>query len=1856
MLFRPSRLRRALVVLSCLLGLALAASCRVEPDGGEASQEVPALAARFRGGLPFEAEGDGFVARVEPGPSALAHPYRLHLPSQADHPVRLVIDGAPVAIHRPGAHPSPAMTTPEGVRYHDVWPGVDSLWLRFSSLVEELLVLRRAATIEYALALPPEVTLEAGEGPTARLMRNGRVLMHIVATEAWDARGDAVPVRLEVEGTRLRLSVDAEHYPVVVDPAWVSASTPAQLRTRHTANLVGDGSAVLIGGTNGATALAGIERFDPLRGTSSIVAALATARQNHTATVLGDGRVLVVGGDDGDGNLDTTELFDPDTNTVAAGPALAAPRSRHAAIRLHDGRVLVVGGGMDTGELFDPATDTWSAPIAAGVTFNNTAAARLQSGLVLTIGSTSLGEVAVLFDPATDTFSTTAAPDNGVPLAEHNLVPLLDGRALTAGSGACSSVGNGDNCLRAAQLFDPSGPSWASAGDTAADRNGAGATQLPSGNALFVAARDSIPTSDTFNGEIFRVGPDSFSLLPGTLASQHEYATTLVLPTGNVLVVGGPQAAAEILVGEDRLVPISLLQQRRADHTSVLMEDGRVLLAGGITNNGSALTGTVEVFDQGSSSLTSSLSTPRAGASSILLEDGRVLIAGGYVDPLETATATAELFDPTTDTFSPAGNDMADARHHAGIERLVDGRVLIVGGEQGNMGLTSATLFDPATNTFSPTVNGLSEAVREPAVLLVDDGTVLVVGESNAYRFDPITNAFSSLGPLGASYITPHLQRLASGRVLLTGGVTLQAELYDPATQTFSFTGAESVVRTRHAQVPLPGGNAMMVGGSTVGTLPQIHNLFSTYVPGLAPAGGFVDESFFAGFRQGATLLPSGGVLVTGGLPCEFLQVCDANDTALVLPPPPNAPAITQSPSNATPGRTIELTGTGFDGPQLSSTSGATSSGRPVATWQPLGREHVLFGHVDRFDATTVGLTLPATVYLGAGWLRVIVNGRPSPAVLLTLDPPANGVACTFAVDCPSGFCADGVCCDTLCDGNCEGCTAALKGSGVDGACGAVPPERFPDDLCFLTAGAPCEDVAACDSGFCVDGVCCNEACLGQCEACDVTGSVGLCVPTTGPPHGERPLCEVAPPADACAALVCDGVDRDTCAGTIGPCGVYACTYDGCLSSCQDNGDCAIGHRCDLDTNTCVAGICEGSIVTLANGTTQDCAPFVCQEDGTCKETCADVGDCVEPFACNFEGRCVTRPPNDQLSDDCGCRVVGFPQSRGRGWYLAFLGLALWFRRRRRGPAAVVLIALLLLSSQALAQPEGPPDGAPHDPPKETPPPKEVSPDAAPPQASEEDRKLEAKQRFRKGIELIKEKAWAEALAEFLASRKLYPTRVATFNAAVVYRELARYAESLETYEALMRDYPDMAEADMAEVRKAVTELRGRVGSIEIDQAEPGAQIVIDGTMRGTYPPPGYLRVSAGSHIVRLVKDGFEPFETRVDLAGGDQARVKAVMTALSESGQLKVVETSGKTVEVLVDDVVVGTTPWDGRLSVGKHSVVLKGEGKLGTAPVQAPVSSQQTTTLKLTVVPLTASLRIQPTPATASVFVDAVEVGRGTWEGRLAAGEHSIEVRSDGFYPKTQKLTLADGQEQVLEATLERADDVTIPGRFAIDASVIGLLTPTVGGDVAGSCGDACGAGLGLGAMGRLHVGYEFPIGFGLGATGGYVTASQSFDGRTTTVQPVGFDLRTGTASDALRLRGPFVGAFVSWLFDGEYPILLRLSGGPLFAQVRDQRTGTFTLADGSEYAAGPIVQEPTTTYVALFPEVRGGLRLNEYVVLTAGLEVPMWIAVELPRWDSTREVDAEVDGIGAWETESFTSRLVAFAAMSLGARVEF
>jgi len=68
----------------------------------------------------------------------------------------------------------------------------------------------------------------------------------------------------------------------------------------------------------------------------------------------------------------------------------------------------------------------------------------------------------------------------------------------------------------------------------------------------------------------------------------------------------------------------------RADHTATLLPDGRVLITGGMVENGVFLE-SMEIFDPktGRFSQAGNMASKRVGHSATLLPNGKILIAGG---------------------------------------------------------------------------------------------------------------------------------------------------------------------------------------------------------------------------------------------------------------------------------------------------------------------------------------------------------------------------------------------------------------------------------------------------------------------------------------------------------------------------------------------------------------------------------------------------------------------------------------------------------------------------------------------------------------------------------------------------------------------------------------------------------------------------------------------------------------------------------------------------------------------------------------------------------------------------------------------------------------------------------------------------------------------------------------------------------------------------------------------------------------------------------------------------------------------------------------------------------------------------
>src|SRR2546421_5632097 len=110
----------------------------------------------------------------------------------------------------------------------------------------------------------------------------------------------------------------------------------------------------------------------------------------------------------------------------------------------------------------------------------------------------------------------------------------------------------------------------------------------------------------------------------------------------------------------------------RENHTATLLQDGRVLVAGG--DNAGGWLDSAELFDPttGTWSAAASMATPRRFHTAAVLKDGRVLVAGGSRGP-GAMLASAEIYDPITNRWAPAPS-MKTPRAYAAAIQLTDGR------------------------------------------------------------------------------------------------------------------------------------------------------------------------------------------------------------------------------------------------------------------------------------------------------------------------------------------------------------------------------------------------------------------------------------------------------------------------------------------------------------------------------------------------------------------------------------------------------------------------------------------------------------------------------------------------------------------------------------------------------------------------------------------------------------------------------------------------------------------------------------------------------------------------------------------------------------------------------------------------------------------------------------------------------------------------------------------------------------------------------------------------------------------------------------------------------------------------------
>jgi hypothetical protein len=670
------------------------------------------------------------------------------------------------------------------------------------------------------------------------------------------------------------------------------------------------------------------------------------------------------------------------------------------------------------------------------------------------------------------------------------------------------------------------------------------------------------------------------------------------------------------------------------------------------------------------------------------------------------------LVDPawvkTTNNMASVRAGHAAARYGTGTTE----RVLVSGGRSSpTVFLASAELYNPATNSWATTGSMPQAKAFHTLTAFGTSGSPHAVGgqisstpayTNTVYRYNASTGTWSTMAAMPAArayHAALATSTIAPVQTLyVTGGTNDTTAPYSPSNTHYRFHADLNAWNTLAAMPAARMRHAIFNGGSVLTRVPQVVGGASscaswTSCTALASSDRYSIETntwSTGGAMPSALSDATFAENIVVGSGTGAIKWMGGSSWAAVNP----LPQALSRPAAATvgsvgSGRVIAaggaLDGFKFTGTNWLNANGASDSFTPGAS---------------PTFAESTATRLESGAVLFAGGAR---EDGSFAALAYRFIEMAQGAACTQQGECATDVCADGYCCNTACTGLCVACSAAKKGQGSNGLCGAVIDGTDPDDDCALqpastcgqdgqcdgasacrlhaadtecqqpsclnaqlttwacngggsclsstsscngyscassaacnttcttssqcapshycavnvcqpklSNGTACTSAAQCSSTFCVDGVCCDGACLGLCTACSAAkkgaggGASGICGP------------------------IADGTDPDA-----------ECPNDG-VASCQRDGQCDGAGACRLYASgvSCGATVCTGSNSVTGQiciggacspgGVTVPCDPYLCS-GGACTNPCVSDAGCVQvpPHYCDA-GTCKPKLANGQ--------------------------------------------------------------------------------------------------------------------------------------------------------------------------------------------------------------------------------------------------------------------------------------------------------------------------------------------------------------------------------------------------------------------------------------------------------------------------------------------------------------------------------------------------------------------------------------------------------------------------------------------------
>ncbi|MFA6002724.1 MAG: kelch repeat-containing protein [Elusimicrobiota bacterium] len=336
---------------------------------------------------------------------------------------------------------------------------------------------------------------------------------------------------------------------------------------------------------------------------------------------------------------------------------------------------------------------------------------------------------------------------------------------------------------------------------------------------------------------------DPWSELSSKLANKHGNHTATTLPDGRILIAGGTNGPNVIRSAEifdpaaETVQATGSMSEVRSLHTASLLPNGKVLVAGGYSTN-SESTGAirgVELYYPESNTWVADqpMIYSRSLHTAVTLHDGNVMVIGGYAD--SQYLSTVEVYYSTAGAWREvAALPEARALHTATL--LQDGRILVVGGQSATGVLGTTRLYDPRTGAWSAGAPLLGTSdwpagamLHSHTASLLLDGRVLVAGGNDgawetdlSQIYDPKTNSWMAAGFLTTKRHNHTATLLPNGTVLINGGAQAIAnngkpiagvELFNVADSSWSSNAPLSAPRAYHTTTLARNGMLYNIGG-----------------------------------------------------------------------------------------------------------------------------------------------------------------------------------------------------------------------------------------------------------------------------------------------------------------------------------------------------------------------------------------------------------------------------------------------------------------------------------------------------------------------------------------------------------------------------------------------------------------------------------------------------------------------------------------------------------------------------------------------------------------------------------------------------------------------------------------------------------------------------------------------------------------------------------------------------------------------------------------------------------------------------------------------------------------------------------